>query len=60
MECWQPLGRPVVPLVYMRKTGASAGNCTGSTRWPRDVASSSLMTTPRPCASLVGLEYLPG
>ena len=24
MRCWQPFGLPVVPLVYMRKSGASA------------------------------------
>ena len=25
MLCWQPFGRPVVPLVYIRNSGASAG-----------------------------------
>ena len=35
MECWQPLGLPVVPLVYMRKSGSSAGNDSGATRSPR-------------------------
>ena len=32
MECWQPFGRPVVPLVYIRNSGASAGSDTGATR----------------------------
>ena len=31
MLCWQPFGRPVVPLVYIRNSGASAGMDTGST-----------------------------
>ena len=34
MLCWQPLGRPVVPLVYIRNSGASAGMDTGATVWP--------------------------
>ena len=31
MRCWQPLGLPVLPLVYMRNSGASASMGTGST-----------------------------
>jgi mycofactocin glycosyltransferase len=31
VECWQPLGRPVVPEVYIKNSGASAGIDTGST-----------------------------
>ncbi len=33
--CCAPLGRPVVPLVYIRNNGASDGSETGSTTWPR-------------------------
>ena len=35
MLCWQPFGRPVVPLVYIKNSGASAGIDTGSTVLPR-------------------------
>jgi hypothetical protein len=39
--CSQPLGRPVVPLVYIRNSGASAGMDTGSTVFPACSGSSS-------------------
>src|SRR5258707_2521554 len=34
VPCWQPFGRPVVPLVYIRKSGASEGIGTGETICP--------------------------
>ena len=41
MECWQPLGLPVVPLEYMRNSGASAGIETGATFAPLNSGSTS-------------------
>ena len=35
MLCCAPLGRPVVPEVYMRNSGSVADSETGSTSWPR-------------------------
>jgi YCII-related domain-containing protein len=51
--CWQPLGRRVVPLVYMRNSGASAGMDTASTRWAR-YRGSSPSAQPRDDGSPVG------
>ncbi len=34
MECSHPFGRPVVPLVYIKNSGASEGIDTGSTVLP--------------------------
>ncbi len=60
MECWQPLGRPVVPLVYIRNSGASAGIETGSTTAPLWSARSSSTKTSRPSTIGVLAEYWPG
>ena len=48
MLCWQPLGRPVVPLVYIRNSGASAGMDTGSTVFPAYSGSTSSTKKSRP------------
>ena len=48
MLCTQPLGRPVVPLVYIRNNGASAGMETGSTVFPACSASTSSTKKSRP------------
>ena len=60
MECWQPLGRPVVPLVYIRNSGASAGMDTGSTTAPRCSARASSTKKSRPSTIGVLAEYWPG
>ena len=60
MECWQPFGRPVVPLVYIRNSGASAGMDTGSTVLPRCSASTSSTKKSRPSAIGVSEAYWPG
>ena len=48
VECWQPFGRPVVPLVYIKNSGASAGMDTGSTVCPACSASTSSTKKSRP------------
>jgi hypothetical protein len=58
--CWQPFGRPVVPLVYIRNSGASAGIDTGSTTRPRKSAINSSMKKSRPSTMALFDAYSPG
>ena len=60
MECCAPLGRPVVPLVYMRNSGASAGIDTGATVVPRYLGRTS--STKKSLPSVMGVceAYWPG
>ena len=60
MLCWAPFGRPVVPLVYMRNSGASAGMDTGSTIWRRYSGSTSSTKKSRPSVIGVFEPYWPG
>ena len=60
MLCWQPLGRPVVPLVYIKNSGASAGIDTGSTVCPAYRGSSSSTKKSLPSAIGVCEAYWPG
>ena len=60
MECWAPFGRPVVPEVYIRNSGASAGIDTGSTSWPRYFPATSSTKKSRPSAMGVCEAYWPG
>ena len=53
MLCWQPFGRPVVPLVYIRNSGASAGIDTGSTVFP--ACSGSNSSTKKSLPSTIGV-----
>ena len=60
MLCWAPLGRPVVPLVYIRNSGASAGIDTGATSWPRYWPMTSSTKKSRPSTIGVSDAYSPG
>src|SRR5216684_364876 len=60
MPCCAPLGLPVVPLEYIRNSGASDGRATGSTFLPRQSLSRSFTKTSRPGTIGVLAEYLPG
>ena len=60
MLCWAPFGRPVVPEVYMRNSGASAGMDTGSTSCPRYFPATSSTKKSRPAAIGVWEAYWPG
>ena len=60
MLCWQPFGRPVVPLVYIRNSGASAGMDTGSTVAPWCSGSTSSTKKSRPSTIGVCDAYCPG
>src|SRR5712691_9775999 len=57
--CTQPLGRAVVPLVYMRNSGASAGMDTGSTVLPFCSVSSSSTQKSRPLTHSAFDEFCP-
>src|SRR6478736_163281 len=59
VPCWQPLGRPVVPLVYIRKSGASEGMGTGSTVLPAYFLSTSSTKKSRPSTIGVLEWYFP-
>ena len=61
MLCWQPFGCAVVPLVYIRNNGASAGIDTGSTTLVAVVARAPRRRR-RPGRSTIGLceAYWPG
>ena len=60
MECCAPLGRPVVPEVYIKNNGASAGIDTGSTSRPRYLPATSSTKKSRPPAIGVCDAYCPG
>ena len=60
MLCCAPLGRPVVPLVYIRNSGASAGMDTGSTVCRRYCGSTSSTKKSRPSVIGVCEAYWPG
>ena len=59
MLCCAPFGRPVVPLVYIRNSGASDGIETGSTIWPRYGAITSSTKKSRPVTIGVWEAYSP-
>ena len=59
MLCWAPFGRPVVPEVYIRNSGASAGIETGSTSWPRYGPITSSTKKSRPGTMGVSDAYWP-
>src|SRR5580704_4643758 len=51
VRCWQPLGFPVLPLVYMRNSGASASMGTGGTILPANLGRISSTQKSRPFAN---------
>src|SRR6266581_4197407 len=60
MPCCAPLGLPVVPLEYIKKSGASDGRATGSTLLPLCSLSMSFTKKSRPATIGVLAEYFPG